>query len=394
MFERVFLVVLDSVGIGHASDANDFGDEGADTLKSVMSARPSLKNLRSLGLFNIKKADLAQYSIESPIGLYGSLSELSKGKDTTVGHWEIAGVISKRPLPTYPDGFPSEVVDRFEKENGVKILCNKPYSGTEVIKDYGDEHIRTGNPIIYTSADSVFQIAAHESVIPLEGLYKLCESARNILQGEHAVGRVIARPFAGESGNFYRTGGRHDYSLEPTGVTLLDKLKSNGFDVISVGKIHDIFAGRGTTESNPTKGNAEGETLLLEIQKRDFSGLCFVNLVDFDMVYGHRNDISGYASALEHFDATLGEFIENMKETDLIIITADHGCDPGYKGTDHTREDVPLLAYAKGVKSGSLGEARGFSSIAKTILDNFGIENEYIGTSLITDLNDGRATLC
>ncbi len=394
MFERVFLIVLDSMGIGHATDASDFGDEGADTLKSVMSADPSLPNLRSLGLFNIKKADLAQYAHEAPKGFYGSLSELSKGKDTTVGHWEIAGIISSRPFPTYPDGFPSEVVDRFEKENGVKILCNKPYSGTEVIKDYGDEHIKTGKPIIYTSADSVFQIAAHESVIPLEGLYKLCESARNILQGEHAVGRVIARPFAGESGNYYRTGGRHDYSLEPTGVTLLDKLKSNGFDVISVGKIHDIFAGRGTTESNPTKGNAEGEKLLLDIQKRDFSGLCFVNLVDFDMVYGHRNDISGYASALEHFDATLGKFIENMRETDLLIITADHGCDPGYKGTDHTREDVPLIAYAKNTKGCDLGEINGFSSVAKTVLDNFGIGNEYEGKSFINNLNDGRHTLC
>ncbi len=394
MFERIFLIVLDSVGIGHAEDAADFGDEGAHTLKSVMSASPKLENLRNLGLFNIKKAELTQFAVNDPKGLYGSASELSKGKDTTVGHWEIAGIVSSRPFPTYPNGFPSEVIDRFKKENGVEILCNKPYSGTEVIKDYGDEHVRTGKPIIYTSADSVFQIAAHESVIPLGRLYELCESARNILQGEHAVGRVIARPFSGERGSYYRTGGRHDYSLEPTGETMLDKLKSNGFSVISVGKIHDIFAGRGTTESNPTKGNPEGEKLLLEIQKRDFSGLCFVNLVDFDMVYGHRNNISGYAKALEDFDKTLGEFIENMKESDLLIITADHGCDPGYEGTDHTRENVPIVAYCKGCGGADMGEISGFSSIAKTILDNFGIENGYEGASLIKYFNDGRQTVC
>ena len=256
MFRRIFLVVLDSVGIGHAIDAERFGDLGAHTLKSVMTASPSLPNLTKLGLFNIKRAELTEYATSSPIGMYGYAEELSNGKDTTVGHWEIAGLVSESPLPTYPNGFPSEVIDAFCKENGVEILCNLPYSGTEVINDYGNEHIKTGNPIVYTSADSVFQIAAHEDVIPLDKLYMLCESARTILTGKHAVGRVIARPFAGENGNFYRTGGRHDYSLAPHGTTMLDLLKDKGLDVISIGKINDIFASRGVTESNPTKNNA------------------------------------------------------------------------------------------------------------------------------------------
>lgn len=386
MFKRVFLVVLDSLGIGHASDAADFGDAGAHTLKSVMSEKPDLPNLTRLGLFNIERAGLSEFACDSPKGLYGYAEEKSNGKDTTVGHWEIAGVISEKPLPTYPNGFPDEVIDAFCKENGVTVLCNLPYSGTEVIKDYGDEHIRTGKPIVYTSADSVFQIAAHEDVIPLQKLYELCESARRLLKGEHAVGRVIARPFAGESGSFYRTGGRHDYSLEPRSETMLDKLKSNGYDVISVGKISDIFAGRGITESNPTKGNAMGESKLLEIQKRDFSGLCFVNLVDFDMLYGHRNDVKGYADALARFDKTLGEFLCNMREDDLIIITADHGCDPGYTGTDHTRENVPLVAYALGTESRSLGGFYGFDCIAKTVCDNFKIDTGYSGESFLPQI--------
>lgn len=389
MFNRVFLIVLDSLGIGHAKDAADFGDEGAHTLKSVMTRLPHLPNLTRLGYFNITEAELTEFADASPTGCYGSASEKSKGKDTTVGHWEIAGIVSERPFPTYPNGFPSEIIERFCKENGVEILCNKPYSGTEVIKDYGDEHIRTGKPIVYTSADSVFQIAAHEDVISLTELYKLCESARHILQGEHGVGRVIARPFAGESGSYYRTGGRHDYSLEPTGETMLDKLKKNGYDVISVGKIHDIFAGRGTTESNPTKNNLEGEEKLLEIQKRDFNGLCFVNLVDFDMVYGHRNDIEGYAKALAHFDETLGDFIREMKESDLLIITADHGCDPGYKGTDHTRENVPILAYSPNCSPCDMGEFYGFDCIAKTVCDNFGIDTNYTGRSFIHLIKTG-----
>ncbi len=377
MFDRVFLIVLDSLGIGHADDAADFSDKGAHTLKSVMSAQPKLPNLTRLGYFNIQRAELLEFATEKPEGLYGFAKEMSKGKDTTVGHWEITGIVSEKALPTYPDGFPDEVIDEFCRLNGTKILCNKPYSGTEVIKNYGEEHLKTGYPIVYTSADSVFQIAVHEDIIPLPKLYEMCESARRMLKGEHAVGRVIARPFKGEVGSFYRTGGRHDYSLEPTGTTLLDKMKEKGFEVISVGKIHDIFAGRGTTESNPTKGNAEGERLLLEIQKRDFSGLCFVNLVDFDMVYGHRNDTEGYAAALEHFDKTLGKFLVNMRDSDLIIITADHGCDPQYPGTDHTRENVPILAYAKNCRSKDMGGFDSYACIAKTICDNFNIDNDY-----------------
>lgn len=383
MYKRVFLVVLDSFGIGHADDAADFGDLGADTLGSVMTASPKLENLARIGLFNIDRADKKQYAVGSPMGVYASAAELSRGKDTTVGHWEIAGVVSERALPTYPNGFPKEVTDAFCRENGVDILCNLPYSGTEVIKDYGDEHIRTGKPIVYTSADSVFQIACHESIYPLERLYAMCRSARSILTGENAVGRVIARPFAGESGNYYRTGGRHDYSLEPTGVTMLDKLKQNGFDVISVGKINDIFAGRGITESHPTKGNAEGEALLLDIQKRDFRGICFVNLVDFDMLYGHRNNIAGYAAAAEEFDSVLGDFMRGMNGSDLLIITADHGCDPGYPGTDHTRENIPVLAYSPDIAPKNAGAFGSYACIAKTICDNFGIENDYYGKGLL-----------
>ncbi len=394
MFDRVFLIVLDSLGIGHADDAADFGDNGAHTLKSVMTEKPFLPNLTKLGYFNIERAELTDFATNKPEGVFGYAKEMSRGKDTTVGHWEIAGVVSEKALPTYPNGFPDEVIEKFCRLNGTKILCNKPYSGTEVIKDYGDEHLKTGFPIIYTSADSVFQIAAHEDIIPLEKLYTMCESARKMLTGEHAVGRVIARPFKGESGNFYRTGGRHDYSLEPTGETLLDKLKGKGFDVISVGKIHDIFAGRGTTESNPTKGNAEGEALLLDIQKRDFKGLCFVNLVDFDMVYGHRNDTKGYAAALEHFDKTLGDFLGNMKESDIIIITADHGCDPLYAGTDHTRENVPVLAYSKNCIGTDIGGFDSYACIAKTICDNFNIENEYPSESFFGKLNTRRNSQC
>ncbi len=394
MFERVFLIVLDSLGIGHAEDACDFGDQGAHTLKSVMSATPNLPNLTKLGLFNIERAELTEFKAEKPIGLYGYAEEKSRGKDTTVGHWEIAGLISNRPLPTYPNGFPNEIIDRFCSENGVEILCNLPYSGTEVIKDYGDEHVRTGKPIVYTSADSVFQIAAHEEVIPLPELYELCESARSILTGEHAVGRVIARPFLGESGGYYRTGNRHDYSLEPSGETMTDKLKSGGYDVISIGKINDIFAGRGITESNPTKNNQEGENLLLEKLNCDFKGLCFVNLVEFDSTYGHRNDIKGYAGALERFDKTLGLFLDNMRPTDLLIITADHGCDPGFKGTDHTRENTPILAYSLGCESKNMGGFDGFTCIAKTICDNFLIGNDFYGKGFADDIKRRPQQLC
>ena len=376
MFKRVFLVVLDSVGIGNADDAARFGDEGAHTLKSVMTASPRLDNLKKLGLFNVERAGLTAYASDNPIGIYGAASEKSNGKDTTVGHWEIAGLVSNSPLPTYPDGFPDELIKEFEQKSGFSVLCNKPYSGTEVIKDYGDEHIKTGKLIVYTSADSVFQIAAHEQVVPLDKLYEVCRIAREMLVGEHAVGRVIARPFLGESGGFYRTGNRHDYSLEPHGETMLDKLKEGGFDVISVGKISDIFAGRGVTSSHPTKGNEMGQEVWLSLQEKDFCGLCFVNLVDFDSVYGHRNDISGYANALESFDKALSEFIENMRNDDLLIITADHGCDPGFSGTDHTRENIPILLYHVGCKPAHFGLKHGFDCIADTVLDNFGLSDK------------------
>ncbi len=383
MFKRLFLVVLDSVGIGNADDSFLFGDFGAHTLKSVMSVDPDLPNLKKSGLFNIARAGLTEYSDVSPDSIYASLSEKSNGKDTTVGHWEIAGVISKRPFPTYKNGFPKEIIDEFCKENNVEILCNLPYSGTEVIKDYGDEHVRTGKPIIYTSADSVFQIACHEDIVPLDKLYEMCESARRILKGEHAVGRVIARPFKGENGKYYRTGGRHDYSLSPTGVTMLDLLKENNYDVISIGKIYDIFASRGATESIKTKSNTEGESALLDIQKRDFCGLCFVNLVDFDMVYGHRNDVQGYANALMQFDKALGIFKQNMLDTDLLIITADHGCDPMFEGTDHTRENVPLIVYHNRCEPADLGHIHGFDCIAATVCENFDIKHEFNAKSFI-----------
>ncbi len=382
MFKRVFLIVLDSVGIGGAPDAEDFGDKGAHTLKSVMTAKPMLPNLSRLGLFNLQGTELDEFSVSDPVGIYGILQEKSRGKDTTVGHWEISGLISEKPFPTYPDGFPEEIIDEFCKQNGVSVLCNKPYSGTEVIRDFGREHIKTGSPIVYTSADSVFQIAAHEDVIPLPRLYEMCESARRILTGDHAVGRVIARPFLGQYPDFYRTGGRHDYSLEPFAPTMLDLLKDAEKDVISVGKIKDIFVGKGITKSVSTKNNQEGQRALLDISDADFSGLCFANLVDFDMVFGHRNDIDGYASALESFDSVLGDFLGRMKDNDLLIITADHGCDPGFPGTDHTRERVPLLIYANGIKPAHLGCIQGFSSIAATVCGNFGIENSFFGTDL------------
>lgn len=347
--KRVFLIVLDSVGIGALPDAADFGDEGTNTLESASRYEKfDLPNLASLGLGKIEGVTCVKGECtRAANSAYGRMIERSRGKDTTVGHWELAGVVSDRPLPTYPDGFPEEVIAEFSRRIGRGVLCNKTYSGTEVIRDYGEEHIRTGNVIVYTSADSVFQIAAHEDVIPLEELYDICITAREMLKGEHAVGRVIARPFNGEH-PFTRTAGRHDYSLEPTGVTILDKLSEAGYDVIGVGKISDIFADRGITESYPDKGNEACMARTMELTDRDFNGLCFVNLVDFDMVYGHRRDCEGYGEALCRFDAWLGEFLPKLGNDDALIITADHGCDPGFtKTTDHTREYVPYLEYGK-----------------------------------------------
>lgn len=368
-YNRIFLIVLDSFGIGNAPDAEDFGDFGANTLDSISKSNNfNIPNLKKLGLSNIDGVYLPDY--DSPVGKFGALQELSKGKDTTIGHFEIAGIISGKPMPTYPDGFPDEIIKEFEKQTGCGTLCNKTYSGTQVIADYGEEHIKTGNLIVYTSADSVFQIAAHTDVVPLEKLYNYCRVARKILVGEHAVGRVIARPFNVEY-PFTRTADRRDFSVEPSENTVLDKLKANNFDVISVGKIADIFANRGITESYYTHSNDEGMSKTLELLNIDFNGLCFTNLVDFDMKYGHRRDVDGYANAISEFDNWLNDFIQKMRNDDLLIITADHGCDPAYKGTDHTREQVPLLMYSNNIEPENLGIIQGYNYISKVILDNF-----------------------
>ncbi len=372
MDKRVILIVLDSLGIGELPDAAAWNDEGSNTLKAIAS-HPSFNapNLKKLGLFNI---DGTSGGVEKPLASFAKMSEKSLGKDTTVGHWEIAGLISKKPFPTYENGFPKEIIDEFEERTGRKVLCNKPYSGTEVIKDFGQRHIETGALIVYTSSDSVFQIAAHDGVVPTEELYRYCEIAREMLKGEHAVGRVIARPFTGEY-PFKRTAFRHDFSLAPPSETMLDILNSNEFSVISVGKIRDIFAGRGVTESNPTKNNLDGLEKTLSIMKRDFAGLLFVNLVEFDSVYGHRNDVKGYANAISEFDEKLGEILEELKENDILIITADHGCDPSTPSTDHSREYTPMLIYGKGIKSGvNLGTRGSFSDISATVLDIFGLK--------------------
>ena len=368
--KRVFLIVLDSLGIGNAPDAAAFGDEGANTLLRAAKGR-DLKNLAALGLGNIEGVTLPK-SVSAPRAAHGRLVEKSLGKDTTVGHWELMGLVSPRPLPTYPQGFPKEVLDAFKAATGRGVLCNLPYSGTDVIRDYGEQHLKTGDLIVYTSADSVFQIAAHESVVPCELLYEYCRRARAILTGEHAVGRVIARPFIGEVGAFTRTANRRDFSLEPYGETLLDRLSAEGFDVISVGKISDIFAARGITESHPTHGNGEGMQTALAMTKKDFHGLCFINLVDFDMLYGHRQDTEGYGKALEQFDAFLPTLLASLGEDDALIITADHGCDPGDDSTDHTRECVPLLIYGEKISPEALGTLQGFSFVAGTVASLLG----------------------
>ena len=389
--KRVFLIVLDSFGIGEAPDAKDFGDEGSNTLLAVSkSLYFDLPNLEKLGLFAVDGAEIAgDRQITVPIGTYGRMTEQSKGKDTTIGHWEIAGIISEKPLPVYPKGFPEEVTAVFEQETGRKILCNRPYSGTEVIRDYGDEHVKTGALIVYTSADSVFQIAAHEDVVPPEELYRCCKIARKILTGKHGVGRVIARPFIGESGHYTRTSNRHDFSIEPPKVTMLDQLKEKGFDVIGIGKIHDIFAGKGLTEFSFTKNNEDGIEQTKEWMKKRFEGLCFVNLVDFDMLYGHRNDVDGYAKALSYFDKQLPKLLGLMREGDVLMITADHGCDPSTPSTDHSREYTPFLMYQYGQKKGvNLKTRKTFADIGSTVLDYFGVESKLDGTSVLEDIDE------
>lgn len=385
MMKRIFLIVLDSFGIGAAPDAADFGDENTNTLGSIVKSEKFFcPNLQKLGLFNIEGVTCAA-PVERPAGNYGRLREKSRGKDTIIGHWELAGIISKKAMPVFPDGFPAGFVEEFEKRIGRKCICNKPYSGTEVIKKYGEEHLKTGDLILYTSADSVCQIAANEAVIPVEQLYSYCETARELLAGDLAVGRVIARPFTGTSAeNFTRTPNRHDFALSPPSPTMLDILESHGKDVISIGKIHDIFNGKGITESYKTTGNADGMEKISKISERDFSGLCFLNLVDFDMLYGHRRDVDGYAQALTDFDRFLTDFMQDMKADDLLMITADHGCDPAYmKTTDHTREEVPVLMYSKSVRGGvNYGIRDGFTCVANTVCRQLGLESDFYGGAL------------
>lgn len=363
--KRVFLIVLDSCGIGEAPDAENFGDKGCNTIRTIsQSPYFNIKTLRNLGYTHI---DGLSFLGDGKLGAtVARLRERSQGKDTTIGHWEIAGVVSEKPLPTFPDGFPDDLIREFSEKTGRKVICNKAYSGTEVIKDYGEEHLKTGALIVYTSADSVFQIAAHEDIVSPDELYHYCKIAREMLKGDRGVGRVIARPFEGEY-PFKRTANRHDFSLEPPKETLLDELKSKGFDVIAVGKINDIFVNKGITEYVYTKNNCDGMNKTLEYQNKEFNGLCFVNLVDFDMVYGHRNDIDGYAKAFSEFDFWLKAFTEKMKDDDALIITADHGCDPGFKGTDHTREYVPFILYNKNIHPENLGTIDGFTYVSECV---------------------------
>lgn len=385
--KRVFLIVLDSFGIGELPDAADFKDEGSNTIKATSTSEFfKMPNMHNIGLFNIDGVDCLEKN-KSPKGSFARMTEVSKGKDTTIGHWEIAGIQSLRALPTYPDGFPDDVLDKFSKATKRGVICNKPYSGTDVIRDYGKQHVETGDLIVYTSADSVFQIAAHEDIVPIETLYEYCKIAREILVGEHGVGRVIARPFEGEYPNYKRTTRRHDFSIIPPKDTMLTNLQENNLDVIAVGKINDIFAGKGITEYVYTKNNDEGIDRTLEYLDKDFNGLCFINLVDFDMLYGHRNDIDGYAKALTNFDTRLTSIIDKLREDDLLMITADHGCDPATPSTDHSREYTPWVIYGKNVKeNNNLGTRKSFADISKTIEDYFEVQSDIAGTSALKEI--------
>lgn len=373
-FNRVVLVVLDSVGIGEMPDAASYGDAGADTLGHTLSSREvQVPNLRAMGLANIRP--LAVSPVERPTGAFGRAATESRGKDTTTGHWEMGGIITSDPFPTYADGFPPRVIEPFERAIGLSVLGNKPASGTEIIKELGEEHVRTGRPIVYTSADSVFQIAAHEQVVPLAELYRWCEIARAQLTGEDLVGRVIARPFIGEPGNFRRTEARRDYAIDPPEGTLLDHLKMSGLSVTAVGKIGSIFSHRGTTEELHAGNNNASLDQTLHALGQSSRGLIFTNLVDFDMLYGHRNDVEGYARALEQFDARLPEIQRAMREDDLLIISADHGCDPCDVSTDHTREYVPVLAWGRRARQGvDLGTRSSLADIGQTIAENFNLK--------------------
>lgn len=385
--KRVFLIILDSFGIGAAPDAAAFGDLGASTLANVSRSRDfRLEHMTAMGFGNIDGVSVLPRT-DSPTAAVGRMQERSRGKDTTIGHWEIAGIVSERPLPTYPQGFPPEVIAEFERQTGRGVLCNRPYSGTDVIRDYGAEHLRTGKLIVYTSADSVFQIAAHEKLVPPQQLYQYCRTARSIMTGPHNVGRIIARPFVGtpEQG-FTRTANRHDFSLEPPAQTVLDAVAGAGMDVIGVGKIWDIFAGRGVTEKILTQGNADGMAKTLTLADRSFHGLCFVNLVDFDMLYGHRQDPDGYARALAEFDRWLPGFLDRLEPDDLVLITADHGCDPGDQSTDHTREYVPLVVAGTRIQSVNLGTRSTFADTAATIADYLGVPLETPGASFLGEI--------
>ena len=381
MIKRVILIVLDSLGVGDMHDSMDYGDKDCNTFLHVInkSKKICIDNFKKLGVGNIKSLWLEP--CDSPLASIGICNELSQGKDTITGHLEIAGVLTEIPLKTFPNGFTEDIVNEFESKIGRKILGNCVASGTEIIDRLGEEHMKTGRPIVYTSADSVFQVAAHEEIISVKELYEMCEIAREMLVGDNLIGRVIARPFVGEVGNFKRTPNRKDYAIDPPRKTMLNYLQENGKDVISVGKIYDIFNGSGLTEKIKTKNNLDGINKTIELIKKDFNGLLFTNLVDFDMMYGHRNDVDGYANAISEFDSKIPELLENLKEDDLLILTADHGCDPTTKGTDHTREQIPLIVYGKKSKICDLGVRESFADIGKTIVDLFDIENDLHGIS-------------
>ncbi len=388
MIKRIFWLVADSFGIGSAPDAEAFGDKGANTLASCLqSGQLHIPTLQSLGLFNIDGIGRNALAVSAPKGSFARLLEASAGKDTIIGHRELAGLIAPSPLPTYPNGFPDDVLKALRAALGRDILCNRPYSGTKVITDYAKEHLKTGALIVYTSADSVLQIAAHESIVPVEELYRLCETARKIMQGEHGVGRVIARPFTGVPGAFIRTAGRRDFSLSPPKKTVLDHIKDAGKDVIAIGKISDIFAGHGITHTVHTKHNDDGMQKTLTAVEGDFNGLCFVNLVDFDMLYGHRRNVYGYTSALNRLDAQLSLLLSRLRPTDILMLCADHGCDPAAHGTDHTREAVPWIVTGSPIKNGvNLGTLSTFADVGATVADWFGIQAPPHGTSHAKEL--------
>ncbi|KXZ39661.1 phosphopentomutase [Alkalithermobacter thermoalcaliphilus JW-YL-7 = DSM 7308] len=381
--KRVILVVMDSIGIGELPDSEKFGDKGVNTLGNIVKACPDIKipNLIKLGIGNIDGADFIE-NIDTPIGSFGKCSEISQGKDTTTGHWEMVGLVVDKPFKTFPNGFPKDVIDEFEKRTGRKVIGNKPASGTAILDELGKQHMETGDVIVYTSADSVFQIAAHEEIVKLEELYEMCKIAREILMGDNAVARVIARPFIGTEGNFVRTANRRDFSLDPYDTTILNNIKDAGLDVIGIGKIEDIFNGNGITEAVHTKDNLDGINKTIEYIKKENKGLIFTNLVDFDSKYGHRRDVQGYKKAIEELDAKIPEIIDNLKDDDVLILTADHGNDPTYKGTDHTREYVPVLIYGKSVKQGvNLGIRNSFADIGATIADILNVDMPKAGES-------------